>query len=95
MTEKEGRIPMNDGATRSLVLFTASDSSDLSESRLTSSVDVLPVDGAMSPTSVRPIRVLGHGRAAEARLVEATDETGDSVICVEKIFHPGLLTLTI
>jgi hypothetical protein len=95
MTEKEGRIPMNDGATRSLVLFTASDSSDLSESRLTSSVDVLPVDGAMSPTSVRPIRVLGHGRAAEARLVEATDETGDSVICVEKIFHPGLLTRTI
>jgi len=59
------------------------------------SLGVLPVDGTMWPTSIRPIRVLGHGRAAEARLVQATHETGESVICVEKIFHPGLLTRSI
>jgi len=60
-----------------------------------SPVGVLPVDGTMWPTYIRPIRVLGQGRAAEARLVQATNETGESVMCVEKIFHPGLLTRSI
>jgi hypothetical protein len=60
-----------------------------------SSMGVLPVNGTMWPTSIRPVRVLGHGRAAEARLVQATNEAGDSIVCVEKIFHPGLLTRSI
>jgi len=64
----------------------------------------LPIDGAIGllrssggwrPTSIAPVRVLGHGRAAEARLVKATDKDGKSRLCVEKVFCPGLLTRTI
>ncbi len=44
------------------------------------------------PLSVAPIRVLGHGRAAEARLVQAEFASGRSHVCVEKVFRPGLLT---
>ncbi len=71
------------------------DASASGKSSNSSSVGALSVDDSMQPTSVQPIRVLGHGRAAEARLVEVTDEKGDTVICVEKIFHPGLLTRSI
>ncbi len=56
------------------------------------SVGLLRVEGTIRPTSIRPLRVLGHGRAAEARLVSVTVEGGAEVLCVEKVFHPGLLT---
>ena len=46
----------------------------------------------MAPDSVRVLRVLGHGRAAQARLVEATFAGGHRVTCVEKVFAPGRLT---
>lgn len=49
----------------------------------------------MEPKSIRTIKVLGHGRAAEARLVEAQLADGQLVHCVEKIFSPGLLTRSI
>lgn len=52
-----------------------------------------PTDSA--PTSVRVIRELGHGRAATARLVEASFDDGSRVRCVEKVFSPGWLTKTI
>ncbi len=47
------------------------------------------------PTSVRVLRTLGHGRAAQAQLVEAVMSDGRVVKCVEKVFAPGLLTRTI
>ena len=47
------------------------------------------------PVSVRPIRVLGHGRAAQAVLVEATMANGQKLRCVEKVFAAGWLTRTI
>ncbi len=47
------------------------------------------------PRQVRTVRVLGHGRAAQARLVEATMADGETVVCVEKVFCPGLLTRTL
>lgn len=56
---------------------------------------LLPVEGSRYPVSVEQVRVLGHGRAAEARLVRATDADGHQYLCVEKVFRPGLLTRTI
>lgn len=56
---------------------------------------VLPVDGGKRPVAVTQLRVLGHGRAAEARLVRATDPDGYEYLSVEKVFRPGLLTRTI
>lgn len=50
---------------------------------------------AAAPQSVRTIRVLGHGRAAQARLVEATMADGTTHTCVEKVFCPGWLTRTL
>lgn len=50
---------------------------------------------AAAPQSVRTIRVLGHGRAAQARLVEATMADGTTQTCVEKVFCPGWLTRTL
>lgn len=50
---------------------------------------------AITPTAVNPIAVLGHGRAAEARLVEVSLADGRTQRCVEKVFRPGLLTRTI
>lgn len=44
------------------------------------------------PEAVRTVRVLGHGRAAEARLVEATLADAKQLFCVEKVFRPALLT---
>jgi hypothetical protein len=60
-----------------------------------SELGLLPVTGGVLPTSVQCVRVLGHGRAAEARLVTATDARGDRFSCVEKVFRPGLLTRAI
>ena len=34
----------------------------------------IPTDGAIQPISIRQLKVLGRGRAAEARLVEATTD---------------------
>lgn len=48
-----------------------------------------------APVAVRPIRVLGHGRAAEAVLVDATMPDGQTRRCVEKVFAAGWLTRTI
>lgn len=56
---------------------------------------LLPVDGGKQPIAIAPLRVLGHGRAAEARLVRATDADGYEYLSVEKVFRPGLLTRTI
>lgn len=50
---------------------------------------------AAAPRSVRTIRVLGHGRAAQARLVAATMADGTTITCVEKVFCPGWLTRTL
>lgn len=60
-----------------------------------SGLGLLPVTGGLLPISVECVRVLGHGRAAEARLVTATDARGNRFSCVEKVFRPGLLTRTI
>lgn len=48
-----------------------------------------------SPVEVRVLRVLGRGRAAEARLVVARLPNGETIQCVEKVFRPGWLTRTI
>jgi hypothetical protein len=47
------------------------------------------------PISVRLLQVLGHGRAAQAELVEATMPDGQRQWCVEKVFAAGWLTRTI
>jgi hypothetical protein len=52
-------------------------------------------DPTIPPCSVRVLRTLGHGRAAQAELVEAVMPDGQVVTCVEKVFAPGLLTRTI
>ena len=48
-----------------------------------------------APERVRVIRELGQGRAATARLVDATFSDGTTLRCVEKVFRPGLLTKAI
>ncbi|HBJ34845.1 MAG TPA: hypothetical protein DDZ51_08800 [Planctomycetaceae bacterium] len=58
-------------------------------------VGVLAVDGGRHPVAITQLRVLGHGRAAEARLVRATDRDGYEYLSVEKVFRPGWLTRTI
>lgn len=60
-----------------------------------SNLGLLPVEGGKHPVSITLLRVLGHGRAAEARLVRAADADGHEYLCVEKVFCPGLLTRTI
>ena len=55
----------------------------------------LRVAGGILPTSVTAVRVLGHGRAAEARLVEVETDASGRELCVEKVFRPGLLTRSI
>lgn len=55
----------------------------------------LRVDGGILPVSVTALRVLGHGRAAEARLVEVESAASGRSQCVEKVFRPGLLTRAI
>jgi hypothetical protein len=56
-------------------------------------LDLLPVDGGWSPVAIIPGPVLGNGRAAEARLVEALGAGGrESILVVEKTFRPGMLT---
>lgn len=65
-------------------------------------VGQLPTTAAVLPQSIETLRVLGHGRAAEARLVRvglAADrhrlrqgDDSNSLLCVEKVFCPGLLT---
>ena len=52
-----------------------------------------PLENA--PLSVQSLRVLGKGRAATARLVDATFADGSTIRCVEKVFTPGWLTRTI
>lgn len=69
----------------------------------------IPTTAAALPQSIETLRVLGHGRAAEARLVrvnlaadpcsspdrERSGHSSDdkrSLLCVEKVFRPGLLT---
>jgi hypothetical protein len=39
-----------------------------------------------------PLKVLGHGRAAQARLVQLTLADGQQMVAVEKVFRPALLT---
>lgn len=56
---------------------------------------VLPVDGGKHPVAITRLRVLGHGRAAEARLVRAKDRDGYEYLSVEKVFRPGILIRTI
>ncbi|WP_145385425.1 hypothetical protein [Stieleria neptunia] len=48
-----------------------------------------------APADVRVVRELGKGRAATARLVDATFRDGSTVRCVEKVFCPGRLTRAI
>lgn len=49
----------------------------------------------LAPQSVRVLSILGHGRAAQAKLVEATLPSGKVETVVEKVFAPGLLTRTV
>lgn len=59
-------------------------------------MNLKPIDPTENaPATVHVIRELGKGRAATARLVDATFEDGTSVRCVEKVFNPGWLTRTI
>lgn len=58
-------------------------------------LDLLPTVNSIQPVSIRTKRVLGHGRAAEARLVEVTTQDGTKLQCVEKVFCPGRLTRAI
>ncbi len=51
-----------------------------------------PVAGDQQPQHIETLRVLGHGRAAEARLVRTRDADGQTQECVEKVFAPGRLT---
>lgn len=44
------------------------------------------------PQKICVIRILGHGRAAKAQLVDAVMPSGEKVRCVEKVFAPGRLT---
>jgi hypothetical protein len=75
-------------------------------------IGVIATPGSIVPQSVTTVRVLGHGRAAEARLVRVklaseqssidpklidrsdadADDAHNTLLCVEKVFHPGLLT---
>lgn len=75
-------------------------------------IGLIPASGGWTPRAIENLRVLGHGRAAEARLVRvaldppalrrtaASDPTQrrgaeaaePTALCVEKVFHPGLLT---
>ncbi len=57
--------------------------------------ELIAAEDSIEPVSIRDLRVLGHGRAAEARLVEVTTRTGEVLTCVEKVFCPGLLTRAI
>ena len=56
---------------------------------------LIPTQGGLQPVQVVPVRVLGQGRAAQARLVDVTTLDGRQLRCVEKVFCPGLLTRTI
>lgn len=82
---------MHDDSLRLMTIAAESDDR-LFESARSSSVDFLSVKGALHRTSVKPLRVLGHGRAAEARLVQVTDTNRQTSLCVEKVFRPGYLT---
>lgn len=57
--------------------------------------DVLDVEAGLQPVAVTPLRVLGHGRAAEARLVRVRTSDGETITAVEKVFCPGRLTRTV
>jgi hypothetical protein len=58
-------------------------------------MDLVRPDPFDNPKSVRPLRALGHGRAAQAVLVEAIMPDGRKQVCVEKVFAAGWLTRTI
>jgi hypothetical protein len=47
---------------------------------------------SISPQSIQAVRLLGQGRAAQARLVTVTLADGTRHDCVEKVFRPALLT---
>jgi len=55
-------------------------------------LDLVPLPGAWLPEKIIPGPVLGHGRAAQAQLVEAINADGESILAVEKTFRPGRLT---
>ena len=52
----------------------------------------LPQLHESAPETVQIVKTLGRGRAAQARLVDATFGDGRRVRCVEKVFAPGFLT---
>lgn len=56
---------------------------------------VIPTWCGIVPEKIRTIKVLGRGRAAEARLVSVTVAGGATKQCVEKVFRPALLTRAI
>jgi hypothetical protein len=56
------------------------------------SLDILPLPGAWQPQQIIAGPVLGNGRAAKATLVEAIRANGESILAVEKMFRPSLLT---
>ena len=55
----------------------------------------IPAVGAIQPINIRQLKVLGRRRTAEARLVEATTESGQVLTCAEKVFCPRWLTFII
>lgn len=56
------------------------------------SLGLVPTHRGVVPRSIAPLTVLGHGRAAQARLVQLTLADGRRMIAVEKVFRPALLT---
>jgi hypothetical protein len=62
------------------------------EPRQVTRLRLLPVLRGWVPDSIRRLAQLGHGRAAEAWLVQATGADGQRLLCVEKVFRPGWVT---
>ncbi|TWU13055.1 hypothetical protein CA54_18810 [Symmachiella macrocystis] len=55
-------------------------------------IGLVPARNNWVPQKIESLLKLGAGRAAEAILVKARDQTGHTRLCVEKIFRPGWLT---
>jgi len=58
-------------------------------------IGLVTVRNSWVPERIESVFKLGAGRAAEAILVKARDQTGNTRLCVEKIFRPGWLTRTV
>ncbi len=53
---------------------------------------IVPVRHGIAPRSIVAMAAIGHGRAAQVRLVECRLADGRQLVAVEKVFRPALLT---